>query len=76
VIGITISSGDRDSSLIFPDNATQVGTCLGLDRSWRCDVGVASPTSTSASGFRQARWTLLALCDDPKRSDPRLDAPQ
>jgi hypothetical protein len=32
VIRITISTGNRDSSRIFPDNATQVGTCLGLDR--------------------------------------------
>ena len=76
VIRITISSGDRDSSLIFPDKAPQLGTCLGLDRNWRRDVGVALRTSTSASGLRQVRWELLALNDGPKRGDPRHDAVQ
>jgi len=74
VIGITISSDDRDSSLIL--RATQVGTCLGLDRTWCRDFSVALLTSTSALGFRQVRWKLLALCDDPKRDDPRHNALQ
>jgi hypothetical protein len=74
VIGITISNDDRDSSLIL--RATQVGTCLGLDRTWCRDFSVALLTSTSALGFRQVRWKLLALCDDPKRDDPRHNALQ
>ncbi|MCK1514951.1 hypothetical protein IVB22_20740 [Bradyrhizobium sp. 190] len=50
---------------------------FGLDRSPAMTSGVGWPASSSASGFRQVRWRLLALCGDPKRSDPDdLNVPQ
>jgi hypothetical protein len=75
VIGITISSGDRDSSLIFPDKATSLepvsaATAMGAATS-------ASPTDLNFGiGLSPSSMELLALYDGPKRGDPRHDALQ